>query len=473
MIKKAFSKENRKKTLALLLAAFLLFLFVGNAVAAVIVHDAFFVRYERPDYRLQPGMYDYGRFADSLPRETLTVETEDADLAAYYYPVQDPKGLAVVVHGYHAGADDLLPLTEALVKGGYAVFAYDGTGNYSSGGDGGIGMCQSLKDLDAVLDWLSVNAPYAEMPKLLVGHSLGGYAVTSVLALHPEVAACAAIAPVCDGADLMFGRSYEMIGPVAYAAKPVFDVYQRILFGDYTRYDAVTGINSVDIPVLIAQGKEDTDITHDGLSVTAYLDRLTNPNVAVQWFEGAQGTHTGILRSGAAEEYILSVEASLQHMQEEKGSALTEEELAAYYKTVDHRLYSEVNPELVEKILETFEKGMKSQDAMRPDFLLFGKDLFLPGFLIAPGTAHISGPAHMHSLKHAAVAGNISVSAFGAFVIACCLLDLQKSGHNSKKWNESDDDQQYPQTLFHLYIGCKYYQSKQQEHTGHANKNLQ
>jgi hypothetical protein len=40
----------------------------------------------------------------------------------------------------------------------------------------------------------------------------------------------------------------------------------------------------------------------------------------------------------------------------EKGDKLTNEEKAAYYAGVDHRLYSEVNKELFDKILEMFDK---------------------------------------------------------------------------------------------------------------------
>ncbi len=340
-----------------MLVAILLVLWAGNVVAAIVVHNSFFVRYERPDYDRYPGMYCYDRFDGSLPRELLTVETESADLAAYYYPVEEPKGLVVMVHGYHAGADDLLPLAEALVKEDYAVFSYDSTGTYSSGGKSGVGMCQSLKDLDAVLNWLSCNAPYDELPKLLLGHSLGGYAVTSVLALHPEVKACVAVAPVCDATTLMVEKSVEETSVLAYSVKPVFDAYQKYRFGSYTQYNAVVGINASEIPVLIAQGMEDSVITHDGQSVTAYLQKITNPNVSVYYGTGLQGTHTGIWHSAAAEEYVHTVAAQLQQLESEQGRALTAEELTAFYETVDHRLYSEVNPELMQLILETFEKA--------------------------------------------------------------------------------------------------------------------
>ena len=326
--------------------------------SAIIGYDSFFPRYERPDYDLYPGMYCYERFADSLPRQTLTIPSGDVDLAAYYYPAENSKGLVLVVHGIHAGADDYLPLIEAMVKGGYSVFAYDATGNYSSGGDSGVGMCQQLVDLDRVLAWLNHHAPYAQMPKMLIGHSWGGYAVSSVLALHPEVKACVCLAPMRDGTTIMAEKSEQYSHQPAELIQPIFDLYQQYLFGDYTKYNAVVGINSTDIPVLIAQGLQDTVITHDGYSITACLDQLTNPNVSVYYGEGLQGSHTGIWHSLEAEAYVQQVEKELQALEEEKGTPLTNEEKAAYYATVDHRLYSDVNDELVELVLKTFDKGL-------------------------------------------------------------------------------------------------------------------
>ena len=212
-------------------------------------------------------------------------------------------------------------------------------------------MCQQLVDLDRVLTYLGENEPYAQMPKLLIGHSWGGYAASSVLALHKEVKACVCIAPMCDGTTIMVEKSREYIGDMAYTVKPIFDAYQKYLFGDYTNYNGVVGINATDIPVLIAQGVDDTSITPDGESITAYLDQLTNPNVTVYYAEGLQGTHTGIWHSVRAEEYALSVKAQTE--------VLTDEQKAAFYETVDHRLYSEADPKLVEMIFETFEQGLQ------------------------------------------------------------------------------------------------------------------
>ncbi len=350
---------RRSKKAQLVLAASLLGVSVAAIAGTVAIYDSFFHRYERPDYALYPGMYSFARYEGSLSRRTMRLASGDAQLAAYYYPAEESRALVVLAHGMHAGADDYLPLIEAMVRGGYSVFAYDATGTYSSGGEDTVGMCQQLVDLDAVLNYLAVEKPYSDMKKVLVGHSWGGYAAGSVLALHDEILACVCIAPMRDGATVMLEKSEQYVEGSSQAVKPIFDVYQSFLFGDYTKYNAIVGINSTDIPVLIAQGVDDTVITPDGQSITAKLSEIENPNVRVYYGKGLQGTHTGIWHSVEAETYVREVQDKLKQLEKKKGEALTDEEKAAFFETVNHRLYSEVNRELVAHMFETFEAGLR------------------------------------------------------------------------------------------------------------------
>ena len=322
----------------------------ASVIQAIAIYNSFFPRYERPDPSQTPGMYIYERYEDTLPRETFFIPSGENRLCAYYYPVEQPKALAVTVHGIHAGGDDLLPIIEWLVGEGYAVLSYDATGTYSSTGEDGIGMCQFICDLDAVLNYLSDHPTYSAMPRVLVGHSLGGNAVASVLSLHSEVKAAACIAPMADASTLMVETARQRVGDLAATIKPLFDAYQEHLFGDYTQLNAIRGINDSGIPVLIAHGVEDETIPHDSLGVTARLSEITNPNVTVCYTKGWQASHTGVWHSVDAMQYAERVAQDVE--------GLSDEEKAAYYATVDHRRYSAVNEVLMMKIDTVFEKAL-------------------------------------------------------------------------------------------------------------------
>ena len=79
----------------------------------------------------------------------------------------------------------------------------------------------------------------------------------------------------------------------------------------------------------------------------------------ITYFEtkGLQGGHESIWHSIEAILYQNEVASELKLLEIKKGSKLTKEELQAFYQTVDHRLYSAVNEELLLAALKTFEEA--------------------------------------------------------------------------------------------------------------------
>ncbi|MBQ8394283.1 MAG: alpha/beta fold hydrolase [Clostridia bacterium] len=344
----------KKKIIAAVLAS--LTGFSGLAAAsAIVAYDSVFPRVERPDYAVTPGIYCYERIKDELPRKEFFYKSGKYKLKGYYYEAAQAKGLVVVVHGFKSGSDDYLPITQALVEGGYNVFSYDCTGTYDSEGDSNIGMCQSLVDLDRTIAYIQKTEPYASQPLFLLGHSWGGYAASSVLALKSGIRSAALFAPMNNGYTIMVEKGEQYVGKLALTSKPVFSAYQRILFRSYVNYNGVKGINSVDIPVLIAQGIDDKTITYDGQSITAHKDEITNPNVRYYIGKGLQGSHYGIWHSKESMMYQNEIESELKLKQMEKGEKLSHEEKVEYYKTVDHTLYSAVNQDLMKQVIDMFD----------------------------------------------------------------------------------------------------------------------
>ena len=334
--------------------------FSGTVVGTTIIaYNALFPRFERPDYTLKAGNYCYERVQDSLHREELYFPSKSEKLKGYYYPAESSKGLVVVAHGYHAGADDYIPLIAYMVGCNYSVFTYDVTGTYDSEGDGQVGWCQSLIDLDYALQYVEKTEPYSGQPLFLIGHSWGGYAATSVLSLHKNVRACAGIAPMNNAPMIMVEKGQQYVGKLADTAKPILTAYQKLLFKNYVKYNGVLGINSVDIPVLIAQGVDDKVITYDGQSVMARKEEITNPNVRYYEGYGLQGDHDNIWHSVRSAVYQQEVESQLKKLQKEKGEKLTDDEKREFYKSVDHALYSEVNEELMQQIVAMFDQTYK------------------------------------------------------------------------------------------------------------------
>ena len=342
---------KKKKVLAAVIAS-LTGVSGATVASAIIAYEAIFPRVNRPDYSLVAGEYCYERVADRLIRQEFYYPSAEdgVRLKGYYYSSEEKKGIVIVAHGMKSGADDYLPIVEYMVNKGYDVFSYDCTGTYDSEGDDTVGMCQSLIDLQTTINYVKSIEGFKGLPIFLIGHSWGAYACASVLSLCDGIKGCAAIAGLYNASTLMTEKAEEYVGKLASVPAPVFSVYQKCLFGDYVKYNSVKGINSVNIPVLIAHGDNDETILFDKQSIISHKAEITNKNVQYYVGTGMQGDHTNIWHSKESVEYQIQVKKQLRNLEMQKGFKLTLNEKRAFYKSVNHALYSQVNEELMLKI---------------------------------------------------------------------------------------------------------------------------
>ena len=81
---------------------------VGTILGAKAAYDAFFKRFEKRDIHTIFGEFDYSRVEKRLPRTTFFFPSGRWKLQGYFYPCDGAKGMVVVCHGMHAGADDYI-----------------------------------------------------------------------------------------------------------------------------------------------------------------------------------------------------------------------------------------------------------------------------------------------------------------------------------------------------------------------------
>lgn len=353
--------DKKKKVIAAVIAS-LTGVSGATVASAIIAYEAIFQRVNRPDYSLVAGDYCYERVADRLIRQEFYYPSAEKGvrLRGYYYSSLKKKGLVIVSHGMKAGGDDYLPIIEYMVNNGYDVFSYDATGTYSSEGKDTVGMCQSLIDLQSTINYVKSIDGFKNMPIFLIGHSWGAYACSSVLSLCGGISGCALIAGMYNATTLMTEKAEEYVGKLANVPAPVFSVYQKHIFGDYVKYSSVNGINSVEIPVIIAHGEDDQTILFNKQSIISHRAEITNKNVQYYVGKGLQGDHNNIWHSIESAEYQLKVKKELKALEKQKGAKLTEDEKRAFYKSVNHSLYSQVNEELMQKIVDTFDSTLNA-----------------------------------------------------------------------------------------------------------------
>jgi len=348
--------EIKKKKLITALLSATTGIGIATVTAVLITFEKLYGRYDRPNYDAYPGAYNI-KYYPKLKRELLKVKSLDNNLQAYYYEAKRSKGLVVLSHGYHAGADDYLPMIDYLVNHRYSVFTFDVTGTYDSSGDGVVGMCQSLVDLDNVFKFLENENRFKNMKYFTLGHSWGGYAASSILCLKDNIKASALIAPMYSGATIMAEKAEYFAGNITKLPMSAIIAFQKVLFGDYTKYNGVLGINKNNIPVLIAQGLNDEIIPIEASSILTHKKDITNPNVKYILSKGLLGSHDGIWHSKRSNIYIAKINTQLKQAEEIKGSKLTDKEKAMIVSQVDQYKYSEVNKILMKKIIKLFNKA--------------------------------------------------------------------------------------------------------------------
>ena len=337
---------------------------IGTILGAKAAYDSIFKRHEKRDINTIFGEFDYSRVEKRLPRTTFFFPSDRWKLQGYFYPCPDAKGMVVVCHGMRAGADDYIPFIEYFVRNGYAVFTYDCQGTYASEGNSTVGMCTPLVNLDHALTYIKNDKEFSKYPLFLFGHSWGGYAATSVLSIHKNICGCSAVAPFNSGYTLFVEKGEQYAGPFSDMLKVDFpkeflDVYQKLLFKNYTKYDAVQGINSTNVPVYIAHGNRDSVIGFSHQSVISHRDEIRKKNVTYYIGTDTQAGHNTILHSQRAVAYQDKVKKDLKRLKKEYNRELTQEELTEFCNSVDHALYSEVNTEMMQDILNIFNQALK------------------------------------------------------------------------------------------------------------------
>ena len=350
--------DKKKKNVILALAAAAGGLSATVIASQVAIYDKVFPRYERADYSITPGVRCLDRFKTHANIEAISFYSDDVLLKGNYFSIENPKGIVLVAHGIHAGGDDYLNVIGYFLDNGYNVFSFNYKGTYESEGDSTVGLCESLVDVDHAIKHIQQNEKYNKLPLFLFGHSWGGYAVTSALEINNNIKACASVSGMNSGYTMIVEKAQQYVGQLSKTSKPFFDIYQKFLFKDYVKYKGDKGINNSNIPVVIAHGADDSLIVYNKQAIIAHKDKITNPNVKYYVGKGYQGDHSDILLSNDAIIYKKEIKSELRLLEMQKGKKLSYEELQNFYKTVDHLKYSEVNKDLMDLIIKTFDEAL-------------------------------------------------------------------------------------------------------------------
>lgn len=174
----------------------------------------------------------------------------------YCYPHAQQK-LLVVAHGMYGGHTAYLQEIEFFARRGYLVFAYDNTGTFDSEGNNLVGFSRAVQDLDHALCYLKRLPALKGYSISLFGHSWGGYAVSNVVAYHPDLHGVVAMSGPSSLTSLFCGK---LPRPLWFLA-PFCVFAEWCKTGKYALLDRKKVWKHSPVPRMVIHGTEDPMIS--------------------------------------------------------------------------------------------------------------------------------------------------------------------------------------------------------------------
>ncbi len=328
-----------------------------SLIGSYILCGFIFARYEDSD----PLAPDYAALVDPPPRTRVTFASGKNTLTGYLYEPEAPVGIILIAHGMRAGNDSHLPEALYFLENDWAVFTFDGTGAGESTGEDTVGLEQMVRDVRAAMSCLSEHPATAELPLMLYGHSMGGYAV-SVAAEDSESLAVVSIAGFDSPMEIMLNKGRRYAGGVAVLGYPFLCLQNKLTFGADADRHAVDAINRTDRPFLIVYGTADEIISPEE-SIWGNRDAIRNPAVSyVLIDESGRDSHTAAWYSAEAMAYRATLAEELADLTERYDGRIPAEALAAFESDVDYERLHEPDTAFMDTVLQFYTDALTAAE---------------------------------------------------------------------------------------------------------------
>ncbi len=325
-------------------------------LAMSVYNDNFGVRFTS----YEPLAWEVEDF-EGLMRDKYTFASDKGQMLTgykYYRDNVEVKGLVVLVHGFGGGGHrNYMNIAEYFASNGYAVFAYDATGNDESEGEVIGGLPQGVIDLDYALRFVKSSADFDNLPIVLWGHSWGGYSVGSVLKLHPDVKAAVIVAGFNESLDMLETAGRDIAGDAIDFILPYFEEYENETFGEYASMSILESLEVTESAVMFIHSTDDSTIPIEN-SFDRFFEQFGD-NERFTFIRFEDRGHSYLFcseeRRKYVEEYNVAADAYSQSVGE-----MTEEMRAAYYEeNFDKHKGYELDSKLMGQMLQMYNDSIE------------------------------------------------------------------------------------------------------------------
>ncbi len=254
----------------------------------------------------------YNKIKPPADGHKVTFKSGRNRLAGYLWNESGTRGLIVFAHGMGTGVEYYLPEINHFAAQGYKVFAFEYSGYPGSSGHF-YGFPQAVTDLKNALDFIGDGS----LPVILMGHSMGAYAVCAVRqCTDKQIDGIVAYAPFSSSDEAVVAEATGRNQKVGRLLCSLILPMQRILFGRNCNPIATAGLSRANVPTLVLQGSGDVEVTPDGCALYARRAELSDAPITFRLIDDKESSgHMTVIRKKGSktvnEDTIRQVDAFL------------------------------------------------------------------------------------------------------------------------------------------------------------------
>jgi len=204
---------------------------------------------------------------DLTAKELILTTSDDYDIAAYEVDTKNPKAVVIFISGIHnPPVTSFFGHAKLLKEKGYASILYDMRAHGDSEGDTICLGYKEVLDTKAVVDYITSNEQYTDIPIVVFGVSMGAATAINSIGEIAEIDGLISLSAYSSWDDAFYDNMLTMGAPKGYAwiQRPFVKLYTNFKYGfdtaNITPEKEITKLG--DRPALLMHSLSDSQVPY-------------------------------------------------------------------------------------------------------------------------------------------------------------------------------------------------------------------
>ncbi|WP_432463527.1 alpha/beta hydrolase [Agarivorans sp. QJM3NY_33] len=205
-------------------------------------------------------------------------------LFSWFLPANNSRCTLVIVHGWGANAEMMLPLAQPFYAAGMDVLLYDARNHGRSDRDSFSSLPRFAEDLGCALDWLQQRSPGHQL--VVLGHSLGAAAAILSASRRHDIDLVIGLSGFAHP-NLLMKRHLDKPWLPRFMRTQILNYIQHVIGFRFEDIAPMNRISELRCPVLLAHGTEDKVVPISDMQLIQQ-NATDKQSMTIMAVEGAQ-----------------------------------------------------------------------------------------------------------------------------------------------------------------------------------------